>query len=115
MVKAKAFSQRRACRIAGLTRRSYDRQTKRQPDHSLEQAITSVTEQHPGWGFWKVYYRLRRQGHSYNHKRVWRVYRQMELNLPRRKRKRLPVWLRQPLTQPTAMRWTTLSDVERLG
>lgn len=110
MVKAKAFSQRRACRVAGLNRRSYDRPSKRQPDQAVEQAIEAVAQKHPGWGFWKIHHRLRRLNYSFNHKRVWRVYRQMGLNLPRRRRKRLPARLRQPLTPPAAVNQTWSLD-----
>ena len=119
MVNAKAFSQRRACRVAGLARRSYDYQAKQRSDQSVEQAIEDITRQHPGWGFWKVHHRLRRLGQVFNHKRVWRVYRQMGLNLPRRRRKRLPARLRQPLTVPTAANqvWSLdfMSDALRDG
>lgn len=110
MVKSKAFSQRRACRVAGLTRRSFDYQPKRQPDTSVEQAINKIAEKHPGWGFWKIHHRLRRLQYGFNHKRVWRIYRQMGLNLPRRQRRRLPTRLRQPLTQPTALNQTWSLD-----
>jgi putative transposase len=119
MVKAKAFSQRRACRVAGLARRSYDHQSKRLSDQAVEQAIEGVTHQHPGWGFWKIHYRIRRLGQVFNHKRMWRVYCQMGLNLPRRRRKRLPKRLRQPLVQPTAAHqvWSLdfMSDALRDG
>ncbi|WP_461098237.1 IS3 family transposase [Spirosoma luteolum] len=102
LVNAKGLSQRRACRIAGLARRSYDYQARRRPDQPVEQAIKDITRQHPGWGFWKFHHRLRRLGQVFNQKRVWRVYRQMGLNLPRRRGKRLPARLRQPLTVSTA-------------
>jgi putative transposase len=113
MVKAKAFSQRRACRVVGLNRRSYDRSSKPQPDQVVEQAIEAVAQKHPGWGFWKIYHRLRRLTYDFNHKRVWRVYQQMGLNLSRRRRKRLPARLRQPLTQPTAANQTWSLDFMR--
>ena len=40
------------------------------------------------WGFWKCRDRLRAQGYGWNHKRIWRVYCQLRLNLPRRTRRR---------------------------
>ena len=41
--------------------------------------------------------RLRLDGWSWNHKRVWRLYCEMKLNLPRRKKRRVPPRERQTL------------------
>ena len=41
--------------------------------------------------------RLRAQGYGWNHKRIWRVYCQLRLNLPRRTKRRVPQRERQPL------------------
>lgn len=57
-------------------------------------------ERHPSWGFWKCYDRLRLDGHRWNHKRTWRVYCAMKLNLPRRKKRRVPVREPQSLDVP---------------
>jgi putative transposase len=59
-------------------------------DNAVEQAIRGVTRRDPSWGFWKIYYRLRKDGLAINHKRLWRVYCQLQLNLPKKKKKRLP-------------------------
>lgn len=60
-------------------------------------ALNALVGKHPRWGFWMCFDRLRLDGHPWNHKRVWRVYCEMQLNLPRRKKKRLPVRERQSL------------------
>ncbi len=62
--------------------------------------LSDLVDKHPSIGFWKCYYRLRRQGYLWNHKRVYRVYTQMKLNIRRRAKKRLPARVKQALFQP---------------
>ena len=54
------------------------------------------------WGFGLCFDWLRNRGHRWNHKRVWRVYCRLRLNLPRRLKRRLPPIVRQPLIAPAA-------------
>ncbi|BCA57146.1 transposase [Nitrospira sp. KM1] len=61
-------------------------------------ALTTLVAAKSRWGFWKCYGRLRLDGQLWNHKRLWRVYCQLRLNLPRRTKKRVPLRLRHPLT-----------------
>ena len=61
------------------------------------EALNGVVEQHPRWGFWMCYNRLRLLGQRWNHKRVYRVYKAMKLNLPRRAKRRLPQRVQQPM------------------
>lgn len=51
-------------------------------------------------GLWLVLAYLRNQGMLWNHKRVWRIYKEMGLNLPRRTKKRLPTIIKEPLIAP---------------
>lgn len=82
----------RACRWVGLSRAAYYRKPvdDLQRDGELIEALNGVVERHSRWGFWKCYQRLRLDGRQWNHKRVWRVYCEMGLNLPRRTKKRVP-------------------------
>lgn len=59
-------------------------------DAELIAALASLIEARPSRGFWKCRAFLRRSHPHWNHKRIYRVYRAMRLNLRRAARKRLP-------------------------
>ena len=71
-------------------------------DSAIIDAIGKLIEKHPAIGFWMCFYRLRLVGHNWNHKRVYRVYTAMKLNIRRRAKKRLPARIKQQLFQPQA-------------
>jgi putative transposase len=95
------LSIQRACRAVNLSRAAYYRAAKdfTPGDEPVIEALNGVVARHAGWGFWKCHERLRLDGHQWNHKRTWRIYRAMRLNLPRRARKRL-IRPSQPLDAP---------------
>lgn len=68
-------------------------------DEPVIEALNGIVAKHSRWGFWKCHERMRLDGHEWNHKRTWRIYCAMRLNLPRRARKRL-VRPGQPLHAP---------------
>jgi putative transposase len=49
-----------------------------------------------------IHLKLRQPGQLVNYKRVERLYRLEKLQVPRRRRKKIPVSERQPLTRPGA-------------
>ena len=94
------LSVKRAVAAVNLSRTAYYRKLKgRQPlnDQPVIDVLNELVEANPRWGFWMCFDRLRLDGHHWNHKRVWRVYCDMSLNLPRRKKKRLPSRERQSM------------------
>ena len=108
LVTASGLSVRRACQAVGLGRATYYRPVVdwARRDAQVIEALTTLGATRPRWGFWKYVDRLRFTGHRWNHKRVWRVYCQLRLNLPRRTKKRLLTRLAQPLIvlpQPNAV------------
>lgn len=90
---------RRACPAVGLSRGAWYKPLADglERDAEVIAALTTMTDEHRRWGFWKRYKRLRQDGHGWNHKRVYRVYRQLGLNHKRRTKKRIPARCRQPL------------------
>ena len=63
-------------------------------------ALNQVVGKNGRWGFGLCFAYLRNLSAPWNHKRVWRIYKEMGLNLPRRTRKRLPKMPRVPLIAP---------------
>jgi putative transposase len=62
-------------------------------------ALQKLAEEHPTYGFRKLFAYLRRSGHSWNHKKVYRIYRQLKMNKRRKGKRRLPQRVKQPLEQ----------------
>ena len=69
-------------------------------DEPLRQEMSAMATKHNRWGFWMMYQRLRDLNYRDNHKRVYRIYTTMKLNLRRKHKKRLPARVLEPLAQP---------------
>jgi len=97
-----AMSIRKACAAFGVSRSYYAYRPTPRDDGEVVAALIELAERKPTWGFSKLFRVLRRQGHPWNHKRVWRVYCLLKMNLKRKGKKRLPRTTRKVLAQPLA-------------
>lgn len=102
MTTDQQLSNRKACKLIGISRTTCQYQAKSKDDTELQTALTALTTKHAAIGFWQCCYRLWNRGHWWNHKRIYRVYTDMKLNIRRRAKKRLPERVKQPLSVPTA-------------
>lgn len=102
MVDEKQFSQRRACHFVAQARTTQRRvlRGRRLVDTVIVGRLQALAEAHPAWGCPQLHRQLRHEGHVINHKRTRRLYGELELTLRRRRRRRLPAELREPLLQP---------------
>jgi putative transposase len=100
MVAEHGLSVRRACRAAGISRVCYFYNPKPKDDSMIQCVLKRLSERFPRYGFAMLFKLIRQMKHLWNHKRVRRVYRAMGLNLKRRRKKRLPARVKQPLTVP---------------
>ncbi len=66
-------------------------------DEQVIHALTELAERYPRYGFKKLFQRLHRQGNTWNHKRVHRIYCLLQLNFRRKGKQRLPVLNPAPL------------------
>ena len=94
------MSERQACGLLNLSRSVYRYQAKPSDDEELREQLLCLASRKPRWGFQKMFAYLKNQGRSWNHKRVRRLYRTLELNLRVKPKKRLPVRNPQPLVAP---------------
>jgi len=104
LVAEHQLSTVRACQALRLSRSAYYRRCgdPQSRDGAVIDALNALVEKHPRWGFGLCFDTLRLNGRCWNHKRVYRVYKTMGLNLPRRKKRRLPERPRQSLDVPPA-------------
>jgi putative transposase len=98
MVEQYHLSERRACRLVGLSRDSYrhppetDQMTK-----DLTGKIVEIAQARRRFGYRRIHDMLRREFPGVNHKRVYRLYSEANLAVRRRKKVRRPASERVPL------------------
>lgn len=103
MIYTHQISERKACKALKLPRSSfYYKPVKKQDDRYIEK-LNELTQKHVNIGFWQSYYRIRRSGEIINHKKLYRIYTLMKLNIRRRTKKRLPARVKQQLFQPASI------------
>ena len=81
-------SERRTCRVIGLSRSSLQYQLARRDDDALRLALIRLAKQYGRYGYRKIAELLRIEGWRVNHKKVERIWREEGLQLPQRHKKR---------------------------
>lgn len=92
----------RACKLVGLPRSQYYYTSVRN-DQVVIGALQRLAGDHPTYGFRKLFAYLRRDGHVWNHKKVYRVYLLLKMNKKRKHKRRVPARVKQPLIHQTAL------------
>jgi len=131
-VEENGVSIRLACRIFGISETCYRYQPKLSGDNQLiADWLLRLTTTNRNWGFGLCFLYLRNvKGFMYNHKRVYRIYRELELNLrikPKRrlKRDKPEEFDRTPVAEPRPVvhgfyarlfgRWQFIPDFQCFG
>ena len=83
-------SQRRSCRLMGMWRSSCRYRSRRADDGLILEKLRELAGLHTRWGYRTLGVLLRRDGLVINHKRVFRVYKEAGLLLPRKRPRRGP-------------------------
>lgn len=100
--EAGKLSVSRACTIMSLAPSTCRYKPGIRDDKAVQDQLSALTQKHPSIGFWSCHHRLRNKGGRINHKRLYRVYTDMKLNIRRKAKKRLPERVKLPLSVPTA-------------
>lgn len=105
------LSQRRACRLTGLSLSTcrYDAQRPAADAH-LSGRITGLALERRRFGYRRIWQLLRREGLHVNHKRVYRIYHLNGLSVQRRRRRKGLATERFPLLRPDAPNLTWSMD-----
>jgi len=80
LVKHWKLSVNRSCELVELHRSTFYQPPQSDEDQALRSRLNELAQDHPYWGFWKMFYRLRQEGVGANHKRVHRIYCELGLN-----------------------------------
>ncbi|MDX6851588.1 IS3 family transposase [Gilvimarinus sp. SDUM040013] len=104
-VKHKDVSIRVACAAVGISETCYRYQPKLSSENAeIADWLIRLTHNQRNWGFGLCYLYLRNvKGYGWNHKRVYRIYKELELNLRIKPKKRLVREKPEPLSVPEAM------------
>lgn len=94
------MSVRQACILLKISSSVFYYQPLKKSDYEIVDALETLAQDHPRWGFWMMFHHLRNQGKKWNHKRVYRVYLSLNMNLRRKHKKRLPSRIKEPLVLP---------------
>lgn len=95
--------------MVGLSRSMWYYKNKKD-DSKVIDKLNELAERFPTRGFDSYFGRLREEGFKWNRKRVLRVYRSMKLSLRRKRKRRLPSRVKEPLSIPTTLNETWSMD-----
>lgn len=94
-----------ACKAFGISQSCYYYEPKLKDENDvIADWLLKLTQAHKNWGFGLCFLYLRNiKGYKWNHKRVYRIYRELELNLRIKPRRRLVRERPEPLGTTTSI------------
>ena len=94
------LSQRRACELVGLDRSTLRYQCRRPDDSAIRQRLRELAAERRRFGYRRLGWMLEREGHTLNHKKLYRLYREERLMVRRRRGRKRALGTRAPMTLP---------------
>ena len=93
-------SKRKACELVNLARSTERYESKRVPDPVLAEQIKKIAGERPRFGYRRISLMLKTNGAPVNHKRVYRIYRELNLAVRKRGRRKYHWGRKSPKHQP---------------
>jgi putative transposase len=84
MVEVHGLSKRRACQLVGANRASIRYVSYRPGEGLLREKTTSIVHEKRRYGYRRIHVLLRREGIHINHKKLFRIYKQLGLKVLKR-------------------------------
>ncbi|WP_374152094.1 IS3-like element IS476 family transposase [Xanthomonas hortorum] len=98
MLEHTPLSERRACRLAGLSRDAFRHTPVPTPaTQALSARLVELAQTHRRFGYRRLHDLLRPEFPSVNHKKIYRLYEEAELKVRKRRKAKRPVGERQKL------------------
>lgn len=106
--EAFGLSERRACRLVGISRRVLAYVSRRPDDLPLRERLKVLAGKRCRFGYRRLGYLLAREGIKPNHKKLYRIYREEGLSVRKRKGRKRALGTRRPMLVPDRpnQRWS---------
>jgi len=107
-IEERGLSQRRACALVGMDRKSYRYASRRGDDGDLRQRLKELASERRRFGYRRLGLLLEREGITINHKKLYRLYREERLTVRKRGGRKRALGTRAPMTIPQErnQRWS---------
>ena len=96
----KGYSQRRACTLVGLDRKTYRYTSSRPDDAVLRKRLRELASERRRFGYRRLHILLGREGVEVNHKKLYRLYKEERLVVRKRGGRKRALGTRTPMAIP---------------
>ena len=107
-ITKKGYSQRKACALVGLDRKTYRYASRRPDDAAIRRRLRELAVERRRFGYRRLHILLKREGVEINHKKLYRLYKEERLTVRKRGGRKRALGTRAPMTLPEGpnQRWS---------
>lgn len=104
----RGYSQRRACLLVGLDRKTYHYASRRSADDAIRTRLRELANGRRRFGYRRLHILLRREGIEVNHRKLYRLYKEERLTVRKRGGRKRALGTRAPMAIPRGpnQRWS---------